>query len=83
MPLPTPVYGRTAPPTPRQPLSVSIYRSSFFAIHYYNISEYACKSTIIISEKGKMFLKSLQKKQMMIDDNGLRNTRTKRIYEKV
>ena len=55
----------TAPPTPRQRLSVSIYRPSFSAIHYYNISEYACKSKKIISEKGKMFLKSLQNTQII------------------
>lgn len=36
---------------------------TFFAIHYYN--EYACKSKKIISEKGKMFLKSLQNMQII------------------
>ena len=30
-----------------------VFLTSFFAIHYYKISKYACKSTIIISEKVK------------------------------
>ena len=42
---------------------VSYLMFTFFAIHYYN--EYACKSKKIISEKGKMFLKSLQNIQII------------------
>ena len=39
--------------------------TSFFAIHYYKISEYACKSTRIISEKGKIFSKCLRNMQII------------------
>ena len=34
--------------------------TSFFAMHYYKISKYACKSTKIISEKGTIFSKCLR-----------------------
>ena len=34
--------------------------TSFFAIHYYKISKYACKSTIIISEKRTIASKCLR-----------------------
>ena len=39
--------------------------TSFFAIHYYKISKYACKSTIIVSEKGKIFSKCLRDMQII------------------
>ena len=39
--------------------------TSFFAIHYYKISKYACKSTIIVSEKGKIFSKCLRDMQIV------------------
>lgn len=39
--------------------------TSFFAIHYYKISKYACKSTKIISEKGTKPSKCLQNKQII------------------
>ena len=39
--------------------------ASFFAIHYYKISEYACKSTRIISEKGKIFSKCIRNMQII------------------
>ena len=39
--------------------------TSFFAIHYYIIGEYACKSTRIISEKEKIFSKYLRNMQIV------------------
>ena len=39
--------------------------TSFFAIHYYKISKYACKSTKMISEKGKIFSKHLRNMQII------------------
>ena len=39
--------------------------TSFFAIHYYKIGEYACKSTKIISEKGTITSKYLRNMQII------------------
>ena len=39
--------------------------TSFFAIHYYKIGEYACKSTKIISEKGTIASKCLRNMQII------------------
>ena len=37
-----------------------VFLTSFFAIHYYKISKYTCKSTIIISEKRTIASKCLR-----------------------
>ena len=39
--------------------------TSFFAIHYYKTSKYACKNTITNSEKGTIFSKCLRGKQII------------------